>query len=184
VARSLISAVTKTIFKKTIQMNKFSSLRPRIQKGFTLVELMVVMAVIGILSAVAYPTYVDQIRKGTRVEGKAALMRASQTMERFFTTRGRYPSIAEFPQIYGLAAGANVFSNPDRVTAGKYQIAYTITLPAPGGVGALEYQLTALALSGTIPNVGVDPECGNFILDSSGRKAVSTGPSKREACWR
>lgn len=165
-------------------MNKSTAFISRAQRGFTLTELMIVMAIIGTLAAIAYPTYTDQVRKGNRVEGKAALMRASQSMERFFTARGRYPSVAEFPQIYGLAAGATVFSNPDSVTTGKYQINYVVTLPAPGGVGALEYQLTALVLSGTVPSVLEDPLCGNILLDSSGRKAVSTGATNREKCWR
>jgi type IV pilus assembly protein PilE len=165
-------------------MNKKPNLRSRIQQGFTLIELMVVVAIIGILASVAYPSYIDQVRKGNRVEGKAALMRASQSMERFFTARGRYPSVAEFPQIYGLAAGTPVFSNPDTVAAGKYQITYAVTVPAPGGVGALEYQLTALVLAGAVPTVSADPLCGNILLDSNGRKAVSTGATNRETCWR
>jgi type IV pilus assembly protein PilE len=165
-------------------MNTNKNFRRAAQQGFTLIELMIVVGIIGILSAIAYPSYIDQVRKGNRVEGKAALMRASQSMERFFTSRGRYPSVAEFPQIYGLAAGATVFSNPDNVNSGKYQISYVVTLPAPGGVGALEYQLTALVLAGTVPSVAADPLCGNILLDSSGRKAVSTGAANRETCWR
>jgi type IV pilus assembly protein PilE len=165
-------------------MKKKPTLSKQMQQGFTLIEMMIVMAIIGILAAIAYPSYIDQVRKGNRVEGKAALMRASQTMERFFTARGRYPSVAEFPQIYGLATGANVFSNPDNLTAGKYQITYAVTVPAPGGVGGLEYQLTALVLSGTTPTISADPLCGNILLNSSGKKEVSTGATNRETCWR
>jgi type IV pilus assembly protein PilE len=165
-------------------MNTLTKLNLLKQKGFTLIELMVVVTIIGILAAVSYPMYTEQVRKGNRVEGKAALMRASQHLERFFTARGRYPSIAEFPQMYGLAAGANVFSNPDAVAAGKYQITYAIITAAPSGPGALEYQLNALVLSGTTPNTAMDPFCGNITLDSSGRKGVSTGAANREKCWR
>ena len=66
----------------------------RLQQGFTLIELMIVVAVVGILASIAYPSFAEQIKRGTRTEGKSALMRSSQTLERFFTARGRYPSAA------------------------------------------------------------------------------------------
>ncbi|MEO8600005.1 MAG: type IV pilin protein, partial [bacterium] len=61
-----------------------------LQKGFTLIELMIVVAVIGILAAVAYPSYQDSIIKTKRAEGRAALMAAMQQQERYYTQNNAY----------------------------------------------------------------------------------------------
>jgi type IV pilus assembly protein PilE len=154
------------------------------QKGFTLIEIMIVVAVIAILGAVAYPSYVEQILKGTRTEGKASLMRTTQTLERFFTARGRYPTVPEFSTLFGLAANTSVLSNPDNVTLGKYQLLYVITTPTPQADGGLEYQLTAQILNNGVVDPAQDSVCGHLQLDSRGRRSVSTGTSNTERCWK
>ena len=84
------------------------------QAGFTLVELMIVCAVIAILAAIAYPSYTGQMLKAQRAEGKAALMRAAQMLERSFTQNGAYPAGADALAVfYGGAPGTPVYSNPD-----------------------------------------------------------------------
>lgn len=65
--------------------------RARVQRaGFTLVELMIVVAVIGILAAVAYPSYVEYIRQARRADAQSALLELAQFMERRYTTTGKY----------------------------------------------------------------------------------------------
>jgi type IV pilus assembly protein PilE len=64
----------------------------RKQRGLTLVELMVVVAVMAVLATIAYPLYTAQAQKGRRTEGRSALMELAQAQERFFTTNGRYAS--------------------------------------------------------------------------------------------
>ncbi|WP_411850557.1 type IV pilin protein [Stenotrophomonas sp. LGBM10] len=62
--------------------------------GFTLIELMVTVAVIAILAAVAYPSYQDQIRKSRRAQTKADLVEYSQMAERFHTVNNTYAGFA------------------------------------------------------------------------------------------
>ena len=59
--------------------------RRRTAGGFTLIELMVVVAVIGILSAIAYPSYAEYLRKSRRTDGRRALLEAAGAMEKYFS---------------------------------------------------------------------------------------------------
>lgn len=62
----------------------------RAQRGLTLVELMVALGIAAILMSVAYPSYLEQVRKGRRAEAQAVLMEATQFMERYATENLRY----------------------------------------------------------------------------------------------
>ncbi len=58
--------------------------------GFSLIELMIAVAIVGILSAIAYPSYVSYIEKGRRSECRAGLLKTMQQQERYFTQRNTY----------------------------------------------------------------------------------------------
>lgn len=60
------------------------------QRGFTLIELMIVVAIVAILAAIAYPSYQDSILKGRRAEGRTAMLELMQQQERYMTQRGTY----------------------------------------------------------------------------------------------
>lgn len=68
----------------------------RRSSGFTLIELMIVVGLIAILAAVAYPLYEEQVRKTRRNAAKADLMEQAQFMERSFVSNREYPTVAQF----------------------------------------------------------------------------------------
>ena len=65
-------------------------LKQKNNHGFTLIELMIVVAIIGLLASIAYPSYQEYVRRGARAEARAAIMQMAQLQERYFTDRGGY----------------------------------------------------------------------------------------------
>ena len=97
----------------------------RSTSGFTLIELMITVAIVAILAAIAWPSYQDYVRRGVRSQGQQYLMDLAQRQEQFFIDQRAYTNVIG-------AAGINLPLPPD--LANKYQAA-VITLvagPPPG----------------------------------------------------
>ena len=141
----------------------------RKQSGVTLVELLITVGIIGILAAIAYPSYQAQVRRGNRTDAKAELMEASQELEKCFTRFGRYlPTAANQCVAYDQISGAGRLSEK-----GKYRVTFN------GAVTRTTYQLLATRE----PNTGPDPECGNFTLDQTGLRGIAGGTDTAQRCW-
>lgn len=100
-------------------MRRGIKLRIKRDSGFTLIELMVVVVVIGILASIAYPAYLEYVAKSKRAEAKAALGLAAQRMERCFTADNTYEDCAVN---VGVDSGSYVVSLQASATASTYTL--------------------------------------------------------------
>ncbi|KQP05037.1 type IV pilin protein [Pseudorhodoferax sp. Leaf265] len=138
----------------------------RAARGFTLIEMMITVAIAGILVAVALPNYTEYVRRGARAEARAALLQAAQWMERSATASGRYPLTAAFPVAMG------------RIQSGRY----TITLASPASAGVTTDEGRTFTLTATPAGAQAGDKCGNFTLTHTGVRGVS-GTESVQNCW-
>ncbi|MGG2395978.1 type IV pilin protein [Pseudomonas sp. SH1-B] len=144
-----------------------SSSLGRRTSGFTLIEVMIVVAIIGIIAAIAYPSYQEHVRKTKRADAQAALMELSQFMERFYTANGRYlksdDSAPDLPFGEAPKDGGNK----------SYDLAFAENTPT-----ANSYILEA-----TPKGSMASDSCGTLTLSNTGAKGQADGATLAD-CWR
>lgn len=150
----------------------------RASGGFTLVELLIVIAVLGILAATAFPTLSEFIRKGRRAGARGAIAELLQQQERFMTQTGSYQRI-QTPGMAGTSfktyTGDSPGSASHLLAAGPCDIGGT----SPGGTLPMS-QCVRVRAEPQQP----DPTIGVLWMDSTGQKGCD-GTRKNEAriCW-
>lgn len=127
-------------------------------RGFTLVEILVVIAIIGILASIALPQYNEYTRTSHRVDAKSALTQAASAMERYYTERQSY---------VGATLGSGTSDVYKATSPDNY---YTLAL---GNQTASTYTLTA-----TPSGSQTSDTCGAFSLNQAGVRTPSTA-----GCW-
>ena len=138
--------------------------RPEQQGGFTLIELMITVAIIGILASIAYPSYTQYVQRANRAEARAVLLEAAQFMERNYTLANRYDQDSAGN---ALNLPATLSQSPKQGTA-KYNVGFAAQ-------AAQTYTLQAVP-TGTMTG----DTCGTYTLTNAGMQG--SGGTQAE-CW-
>lgn len=133
-------------------------------KGFTLLEMMIVVVIIGILAAISYPSYQSYVLRSNRSEAMVLLNEAAARQERFFSQNNQYATTA-------AQLGLTTSNSPNNL----YQLA--INRP-----NTSQYTLTAQPI-GTQTQ---DTECGSLALDQAGTRGAAGGTVAATVmnCWK
>ena len=139
--------------------------KTKIERGVTLVELMVVIVIIAVLSVFAIPSYKGYVMRAQRGDARVALMRVAQFMERAATANGRYPLTADVPASVLVVEG------------GRYD---NVVVVSNNG---LTFTATANRKAGTMQE---DDKCGNFSINQAGVRDITSEAAGMTAdnCWR
>ena len=135
-------------------------------KAFTLIELMIVVAIIGILASIAYPSYQNSVMKSHRSDAQSSLSQLAQALERFYGIRYTYIGTGDSGGGTTGAPTNDVFSHTSTPLGGS-QIHYDLTLTA----SATDYMVTA-----TPAGNQASDSCGTLTLTKSGAKTPAN-------CW-
>lgn len=147
--------------------------------GFTLIELMIVVAIIGILASIAYPSYQDSVMKSRRADVKGVLLGLTNAMERRFTETNRYcdaaaggTAVANCGTATGDTGTPSIYTIPLETTS-----FYTVTISA---ATASSYTLRAERAGAQSTD-----KCGTLTLKHTGEKGVTSAATGVTAadCW-
>ncbi len=140
-------------------------------KGFTLVEMLIVVLILSILASIAYPAYIDSVRKGRRADAMVQLNDVAMRLQRCYTTNTTYNSAAGVCLIKdSLAAGV-------KSDAGYYLVQAT-------SVASTGFLLSATPVAGS--SQVSDSKCKKFTLDQSGKRTAfnSSNADSTDECWK
>lgn len=130
--------------------------------GFSLIELMIVIVIIGILAAIAYPSYQNYVTKTRRVDAEGNLLELSQYMERYYTENGRYDEDAG-----GDAVTLPFTKSPKDGNSTFYTLSFGEDEPT-----STTFLLEAEPVG---PQLANDTACGTLSIDSTGVKCILGG---------
>jgi len=131
------------------------------QRGFTLMEIMIVVAIIGLLAGLAFPSYMDYLRKSRRSDARSLLMQIVSKEEQYFMDNRTYTN--DFQNL-GYPNSASVTSENNF---------YTVTFATFGNYA---YKLTATPI-----NQQASDTCTTLTIDNNGTKEFT--PTTAKQCW-
>ncbi|RBP70378.1 type IV pilin protein [Marinobacter nauticus] len=151
--------------------------------GFTLIELMIVVAIVGIIAAIAYPSYRDSVMRAQRSDAMATLARLSAAQERYYTRQSPASFAADFRALLSdtsIPAGQTTIVSDE----GYYNIslANTSCSQTVNSVTVYScYSLTAQPVAGG-PQAD-DSDCWRFVQTQIGKSAFDKSGSGNNSCW-
>lgn len=135
-------------------------------RGFTLIELMIAVVIVGILGSIAYPSYVHYVTRSNRSAVESYMLGVASKEEQYLLDARQYA--ADMPTLGFATLPSNVSGQ------------YNVTLTADNTQTPPTYLITATPIGS---QAGQDTQCGSLTLDQSGAKGTSVTPSPAPDCW-